>query len=581
MSILTSFGALNPDGTISNAFRTRAIEIYKNFDPYSKQIDLNDLKRYGDWHSQLIDETIGFSMKTLDVPAPLSTIPVFDPSGVAAALKIKEPPLDLATIIASFAAPLASIPALLNIKPNDIPSFLSNLLNLVKPPPIAPAPVYPEIKILSTTGKSAWGGGGTPNYPSQEGFNLAFINALPIAQAQLDIVTKDPSWWASFTPNKLFDTAKQILETVVKPLTQPITSDPIGYIADLNVALTLASEAMAARTAATTVGATKLLKELGAIKGYVTVADIPGFETKLDREALKNNLYKLQSNEKNMVTLFPSRNMSYGDNYALETIYALSEHMYNDKSYRKSNNEDSVTLEVGNITGNTFVSPQGQSIPKGSGWRINPWSETHGGTAFDMAYPMRDKAGNWMSGIENNNATEIKEFSNLSPFKCAGGAHEPYRIEGKLTHDFAAMYEIGRWLFHEWQISLIEKGRLLPWIDDGQKLKLIPYRSILIGSKIYKEFQQWAIKEFGNKWNVGHIDKYKKLKWFTGPGMFIPAEIHEDHMHFQAGRTKIDENLSFEKLELIYRAHPAASEQQYRGTKVNKNFGKGIEEVFI
>ncbi len=577
MSILASFGVLNPDGTVSNASRTRAIEIYKNFDPYAKNIDLNDFKRYGDWHSQLIDGTIGFSMKTLDIPAPLSTIPVFDPSGVAAALKIKEPPLDLATIIASFAVPQASIPALLNIKPNDIPDFLSNLSNLVKPPPVAPAPVYPELKILSTTGKSAWGGGGTSNYPSQEGFNLAFINALPIAQAQLDIVTKDPSWWASFTPNKLFDTAKQILETVVKPLTQPKTSDPIGYIADLNVALTLASEAMAARTAATTVGATKLLKELGAIKGYVTVADIAGFETKLDREALKNNLYKLQSNEKNMVTLFPRRNMSYGDKYALETIYALSEHMYNDKSYRKSNNEDSVTLEVGNITGNTFVGPQGQSIPKGLGWRINPWSETHGGTAFDMAYPMRDKAGNWMSGIENNNATEIKEFS-ATPFKCAGGADEPYRIEGKLTHDFAAMYEMGRWLFHEWQINLIEEGRLLPWIDGGQKL--VPYRSILIGSKIYKEFEPWAIEKFGNKWNVGHIDKYEKLKWVAG-SIFTPANIHEDHMHFQAGRTTIDENLSFKRAELVYRANPSASEKQYRGKKVIKDFGKGPEEVFI
>lgn len=574
MSILSEFGALNPDGTISEAFKAKIIEIYKKNNPDAGEDDLKNLDKYGDWYEQFIDGSIGSSLKTLDLPASTPTIPVFDPSAVASALNLDQPPLDLASIIASFGIPQAALPALLNIKPDDIPDFLNKLPDLVKPPVPAPTPIYPEIKILPTTNEPAFGGNGTPNYPSQEGFNLALINTLVDSQVQFDAVTKNPAYWAAFTPETHFETSKQILEQNLLSTLQPETGNPTGFNAEAAVCVDLLSEAMAVRNAATTVGATKLLSELGKIKGYVT-ADIK--EAPTDGEALKNNLYRLRSNGKNMVVLFPNRNMWYGDQFALDTIYALAEHLYVNTSYR-SPGEDPMTLEVGNITGNTFIDPLGNEVPKGLGWRINPWSKTHGGTAFDMAYPMRDGNGNWMSGIEYNEASGgVEEFKTPSPFKCGGGPGEPYKINGKLTHDFPAMYEIGRWLFHEWQIKLIKEGRLLPWTDNGPKT--VPYRYILTGKKIFEQFDAWATEKYGKNWNTEHIEMYKAEGW-NAFVMFTVEDAHEDHMHINAGRTTVDPDLSYGK-QLVYRANPATSEKQFRGTKIKKDFGSGPETVFV
>jgi len=586
MGILEDFGLLNPDGTITDAFRARAIEIYSENSPSAQGQDLNDTERYGDWQAQLLDGTLGSSCKTLDIEAPVSTIPVFDPSYVAAKLEIEEPPLDLASIIASFAAPQAAIPALLNVKPDDIPEVVQKLPDLVEPPPALPTPVYPEAEVLPTTEQPSWGGDGVPNYPSQEGFNLAFISTLPAAQAQLDVITKDPTWWATFTPDKLFDTAKQVLEANVEPVTQPATSNTDDYNAEKKVVIQLASEAMAARTVATTVGATKLLKELGKIKGYLAVSVE---EQPSDGEALKNNLYRLKSNEKNMVVLFPNRNMSYGDHLALETIYALADHMYQDKSYKKSPDEDPVTLEIGNITGNAYLSPFGKKTgPKGVGWRINPWSPGgHGGMSFDMAYPMRDENGNWMSGLFTNEAgNEIQEFKPPSPYKCGpgGDASTPYYLKTQnqqtLPHDFPAMYEMGRWLYHEWFIGLIKQGRLLPWPGLEKAAKLLPYQFILVGNIIYKKLNAWGIKNIGTNWNTAHVPLYNAVGW-TCIRMFVPEDNHEDHMHAVGCRTTIETSLPPSE-KIVYRVRPQYdTDKGYRGKEVKKDFGSGKETVFV
>ena len=575
MGILESFGALNEDGTLTDAFKARALELYKKYNPGAQDID--DQEKYTDWYKQLLDGTLAYSCQTLDVPAPVSTIPVFDPSYVATQLEIEQPPLDLASIIASFAVPQAAIPALLDIKPDDIPSILKKLPDLVQPPPAAPEPKLPPVEILPSTGQPSFGGDGTPNYPSQEGLNLALINSLPSAQLALDAITKDPTWWATFTPDKLFETAKGVLNPIATAATTPETSDPSGWNADVSVCVDLAAEAMAARTVATTVGGTKLLEKLGEIKGYVTkkVDEAPK-----DGEALKNNLYRLKTNEKNMALLFPNRDMSYGDNLAIETIYALANHMYENTSYRDPN-EDPVTLEIGNITGNTSKSVFGADIPEGLGWRNNPWSPGgHGGMSFDMAYPMRDENGEWMSGMAINESTgEIEEFKPPSPFKCVGNdAGLPFKINGKLPHDFPAMYEIGRWMYHEWFIGLIKEGRLLPWSDGFQKR--LPYMFILMGKEIYKEFNVWAINNHGIDWNTAHVSMYKSEGWHADQ-MFGSEKNHEDHMHVVGCRTRVDTSLSAGE-KVVHRVYPARdTKKEWKGQKVQKDFGTGPETIFI
>ena len=541
MTILQTFGAKNVDGTPSDAARERFITLYEEYskngesslpfpcipktkpNPYHVN-DLRDSKRYSAWHKRWIDGAYKSVLETLDGEQSFA-IPIFDPTGVAGAMGMEIPELDLASIIGSFAVPQAAVPALLKVKPNDIPNFLDSLAGLVSGVPSPPVPKLPPLPTLN--GKVLFGGNGTPGYPSLEGYNLAFFSGIPTAFAALMQEIAKPDWWLDFTPAKLFEAS---CKAVQKISPAPSTNAP-SYQASVAALTTMTSEAMAANAAGKIVGATALLQKLGEKKGYLVKQTET---TDLDKEAMLNNLYRLQSNEINMAVLFPQRNMSYGDQFTLDTIYALADHLNKDTSYRASESEESVTLEVGNITG--------QDKKYSRGWRYNPWSKSHGGTSFDMAYPMRE-GGAWTSGVADNNVSEGIEQGEpgSTPFKTGIPLDptSPFKINGSLAQDFPTMYEIGRWLFHDWMPSLIAEGKLLPWTAAG--MKVIPYRTIIIGIQIAKEFFPWAAAKYGNHWNSAHVKLYKPYNWqLVVEAMFITAPYHEDHIHFAGQRTSLE-----------------------------------------
>jgi hypothetical protein len=568
MTILQAFGARNPDGTPSPAARERYITLYEEYsqngesslpfpcipktepNPYHVN-DLRDVEKYEAWHSRWIDGAYKSVLETLDGDQGF-VIPVFDPTGVAAAMGMDIPDLDLASIIGSFAVPQAAVPALLQVKPPDIPDFLSGLGNLVKPP-IPPIPKLPEIPKLPD-GTFLFGGDGIPGFPSLEGFNLAFFTSIPNAFGSLLEQIANPGWWATFTPAKLFEAACKAIQEIAPA---PSTDDAPSYQASVAALTTMAGEAMAAHAAGKIVGATALLQKMGEKKGYLVKKTET---TDLDKEAMLNNLYRLQSNEINMAVLFPQRNMSYGDQFTLDTIYALADHLNIDTSYRSSEDEESMTLEVGNITGKDKV----------SGWRNNSWSRSHGGTSFDIAYPMRD--GGWISGVAQNNVLEgsAEGSINSSPFKCGqpGNASVPFTINGKLAHDFPAMYEIGRWLFHDWMPRMISENRFLPWTDGGPRI--VPYRTILIGLKVGAEFSSWAEKKYGTNWNTSHTSLYKGPWKLNSSAMFTlygdnkkKEPAHEDHMHFAGQRTRCESGPNGK----VYRCNPQYEKDSRYTTK--------------
>lgn len=107
------------------------------------------------------------------------------------------------------------------------------------------------------------------------------------------------------------------------------------------------------------------------------------------------------------VKLFDGRNLHWGQPETIEAIVALGRE-FSARGFK---------VEVGNITGPT---------------RKNPYSKTHHGGPFDLAYPFKDGA----SGAKD----------------AAGHTDAPYRLSADATAeevaaiDFARLFEILSWL---------------------------------------------------------------------------------------------------------------------------------------
>ena len=597
MGYLVSFGALGQDGNPSEAGIERAISIHEEYtkngkidlpfecvpktEPNPNPPDLRDKEKYKDWYNRWIYGTYKSILNTLE-GEPNAACPVFDPTGVAAKLNLPVPDLDLASIIASFAVPPAVLPVLLNIKPNDIPSFLEKLPKLISPPKIPipelpPLPKLPDyaLNLPATPGLPPipptppvpgvlFGGQGVPGYPSREGFNLALFTSIPKVFTSILEEVINPAWWLDFTPVKMFELA---CKSTQKIMPQPLTSYPVSYQANVAMITTLMSEAMAAKIVGEVIAGNTLLRIMGAKKGYQTRKEP---KTDKDGEALLNNLYRLQPNELNLAVLFPQRTYYYGDQHTIDMIQALAAHMYKETSYRKSPSEESVTVEIGNITGKQGEQKSGDNggfKPANPGWRHNPWSSGHGGGSYDSAYPMRDASGNWMSGVSDNEVTDgtsMGETGN-SPFRHGGNAAIPFRIDGKLVHDFPAMYEMARYVYYDWLFNLAKDGRLVKWVGSEAKVS-IPLRTILIGKEIMKEFSKWGRDKFGVNW----IAQPKYPQGYEGNyAMFEEWQSHEDHMHWNCNRTTIDITKTNERGTTVYKCR-SAPEKLFRYEIVSK-----------
>jgi len=560
MTIMTAFGAKNPDGSVSDAAREKAIKTYESYsqngtldlpfecipkvdpNPYHNP-DLRDREKYAEWHARWIDGTYKSILDSLDGDQNF-VLPVFDPTGVAAKLNLKIPNLDLPSIIASFGVPFVAVPALLNIKPLDVPNFVPKLNGLIGIPNIPKPPPLPQI----------------PEFPGVDSFNLSLYSAIPEIFKNLMVEIGNPGWWANFTPTKLFEVSCKVVQKIM-PASQ--TSFPSSYQANVATITTLTSEAVAAKMAGELVGATALLRIMGEKKGYLAKKTTE--PTSLDAEALLNNLYRLQSNEVNLAVLFPQRQYYYGDQFTIETIQECAQHMFTDISYRASAAEEPLTFETGNITGKD----------KDKGWRWNPWSKTHAGASFDCAYPMKDENGARISGIANTQILEGAQEGKPgeTPFKCNGDPNKPYMIKGKLAHDLPAIYELGRWLFYDWIPQMIQDKRLIPWTENGPKV--IPFRTILIGNEIYKKLNEWALKEKGSNWNFAN-GKINNLGWTNiAYSIFTAQNAHEDHMHWAGQRTSIDAELT-SKLDgkTVHRCYPG-NETSFRYKEAKKEIDDG------
>jgi hypothetical protein len=674
-TIMQNFGVLNPDGTISDVARQKLIDYHQQYsengqldlpfectpkgkpNPYHNA-DLGNKEKYKAWHDRWIDGFYKTLVDALDKPASSTTfmLPIFDPTGVAAALNLPIPDLSFPAILGAFAMPIPACAAALDIKVDKLPDFTASLFKLIKVPPKLPG--IPEIPVpVLPSGDLLF----SPPLISLQGFNIAFFKAL-LPGVLLSFITDiaKPDFWISFTPAKLFEGACKAVQAAIPP---PETSLPTEYLNNTSMITVAAADLIAARAANEIVGATTLLKILGQQRGY-TKHKQPN--TTKDQEALLNNLVKfkdgLDGGQQNTYFIFPKRESWYGDQFTIDTINALAKHLQDTNIVVGTSNINGVikqtayplkdgsnqtfTLQIGNMTLKETKGVYG-FIKKEPGWRFNHYSKTHAGSSFDCAYPMRDPDTKlWISGIGDNATTagfveeeDVKNSAELmSPYlagnttvKGYSSAYEPYTVPGNpgkidpillpaykktplseedkkalkdaqevinatpngppeagdeeaaaqqqaaaaaaqatidkmnpplsqidvkdfsikggvLPHDFAVMFEMGRWIYNDWIPKLMDEGRLLVWNHKNQaateKIKFCPIPFIIIGIKIYHVFSYWAsayIKQA--KKNEGPLDKpiaiYKGYGWNVdyGKGMFATHKAHEDHMHWTINRS--------------------------------------------
>ena len=655
ITIMQNFGVLNPDGTISDAAREKLIDFHQQYskngqlnlpfkctpkgepNPYHNP-DLGNKEKYKAWHDRWIDGFYKTLVDALDKPATNTTfmLPIFDPTGVAAALGLPIPNLSFPAILGAFVMPIPACAAALDIKTEKLPEFTASLFKLIKVPPKLPG--IPEIPVpVLPSGDLLF----SPPLISLQGFNIAFFKAL-LPGILLSFITDiaKPDFWISFTPTKLFEGACKAVQAAIPP---PATSLPAEYLNNVNMITIATADVIAARAASEIVGATTMLKILGEQRGYRKNQQPP---TTLDQEANLNGLTKFldgnDGGEENTRFIFPNRNSWYGDQFTIDTINALAKHMrdtpFTQGEYNVGNTKriqtyslrDSInnplTLYIGNIT---LKENKHLFADKPAGWRFNHHSRTHAGSSFDCAYPMKvpptngideNNGSRWISGVGDNATTigDVEEegydsISKGSPYlggettgKGYSSANQPYTVDGKiptvleaayksapastdierqaqtnvptedeikkkeeaikkheiqttikggiLPHDFAAMYEMGRWLFHDWLPMLMKDKRLLQW-DSSQEnpvlLKTCPVQEILIGEKIFHIFSAWtnAFIKFGGKIGEGALNipnaKYAEIGWkntknFSAHSslMFGTHPNHEDHMHWKIKRSK-------------------------------------------
>jgi hypothetical protein len=655
ITIMQNFGVLNPDGTISDVARQKLIDYHQQYsengqldlpfectpkgkpNPYHNA-DLGNKEKYKAWHDRWIDGFYKTLVDALDKPASSTTfmLPIFDPTGVAAALNLPIPDLSFPAILGAFAMPIPACAAALDIKVDKLPDFTASLFKLIKVPPKLPG--IPEIPVpVLPSGDLLF----SPPLISLQGFNIAFFKAL-LPGVLLSFITDiaKPDFWISFTPAKLFEGACKAVQAAIPP---PETSLPTEYLNNTSMITVAAADLIAARAANEIVGATTMLKILGQQRGYRKNQQPP---TSLDQEANLNGLTKFldgeNGGEENTRFIFPNRNSWYGDQFTIDTINALAKHMretpYTQGEYTSWTNKINIetrtyslrdstnaplTLYIGNITlkeDKLFF--KGENGPP-AGWRFNHFSRTHAGSSFDCAYPMKIPPENavdsnvgsrWLPGIADNATTigdvqeeEITSISKGSPYlggeltsKGYSSADQPYTVEGIppktletayktapattsiekqaawniptadeiktanennkngkvkstikgiLPHDFAAMYEMGRWLFHDWLPMLKNDGRLLEWNstqNNPQQLKTCPIQGILIGEKIFHIFSAWTnvyIKS-GGKTGEGALNvpaaMYENLGWKNQHVSLIYGihPNHEDHMHWKIKRSR-------------------------------------------
>jgi len=589
-TVMTTFGVRNSDGSVSDIARKRIIDYHQQFsqigkinlnfecvpnikpDPfYNPNLANKDL--YPDWHKRWIDDVFSSLLDTLDrsINQRSFLIKVFDPTGVADVLSRPKIDLGLAGMIGAFAMPIPVVANLLLVPPPEVIAFNSNLIGLINPQP------------TTITGKPPQG---QENFASLQEFNSKFIiGAVPQIFSKLISVIGKENWWLNFTPEKLFKASCQIVQEITKNLLLDPGDNFAEYQTNLATIKTVTADIIAVSAAHVVVGATNLIKILGNYRGYIKYNEPKMSE---DQEAALNNLVRLQDNGSKLTVNFTKRKAYYGDSFTVETIQKMAEHMSFTDNIQGSKNPISLKdntnsffkLEVGNIT---RKEPAG-----GLGWRYNQWSHSHGGASFDTAYPMKQD-GKWLSGIENNLISQNMEegLPGETPYRCGnsssnkyGSPNIPFLIPGQqpdylkkayadaqigegqvLPHDFAAMYEMARWLFHDWIPELIQKNIIVQELTTGNNP---PFGGILVGENIFKVFNAWCKHNFGELWNFEHQALYKKLKWGSVTPMFFKYVSHEDHMHFVGNRTDI---IGINDTKNIYLCHhhPEGNYENYPG----------------
>jgi len=580
-----NFGTLKKDENgelqVTDEARTKYIKIWKELaaqgsetsQPLNFIPELENREKFGDWHKKWIDGPYKDMLIALNLE-PQFLLPVFDPTGVAAKLGMEVPDLDMLTIVGSFAMPPVATPAMLNIGPTDIPSFLPKLLGLVVPSPLpVPNVKFPEIPSIYVGPLEL---PGALNFPSNWSFRFTTMTNLPTMFSGLlgDLV--DLGFWASFTPFKLVDLTTKAVSAVFP---KPQTSNPSTFNVNVATLSKMSGEAVAPAITSVMVGGAGLNQQMGKQLEYISGSQAT---TPTDTKALLNNLTRVKD-QPGLKVYFKHREISYADQYTVDLLAAVTAHMQSDTSYRKSPNETPITLEVGNITG----------------WdRTNNWSDTHGGSSFDFAYPMRDESGNWMSGM-NLDHPVTKELSlgekGETPYKCVNGsAEDPWRLSnGALAHDFPALYEIARYIFWDWQTKLVEEDRIASWPPKGSLTP--PLKTILIGRKIYKKFLDWVGV---NKKSLKQPDynnfnrKYRNSATYMfqpygqgSPNEFEPDPAdptkrrrvgfgesgHEDHLHFTIVRTStiLSGESGYDANKIIYKVAGGTTDHIKKTTEAN------------
>lgn len=557
-------------------------------DPIPYQTDIEDREKYPSWHKRWIDGTYKSVLETLNVP-PNALIPIFDPTGLAVKLKRPIPDISLPELFASLAAPQIFLPKFFDIRPKDIPKFLKDISDLiVKPEDIVPLPKLPEIPQIIIPGYEPQFlnvGLEKPTFPkgitSLYAFDYQLITNIP--NMFLELLGELMKYnWLNFNPNSIAEIgcksfAKVLPQPSVPPAPPeykgPIPTTPYvpSYMASLLTIQIESAPAAADAAAASVLCAAGLLRLIngtpksgkekrnegisinsspfdifyGGPRNQDVIRTVRVDKDPDDEKAYLNGLQKIEPRTCLGVVL-PKRKMIYADPITKLMLEGLAEHMYTSTSYRRPG-DSPLVIEVGNITGWNRINTSG--------------SRGHQGASVDIAYPMRDENGKWMSGIRDDSSIS-RESPTLdrigTPFK--GKPNTPLTLDdGNLPHDFEALYEMARWIFHVFQPDLVKNNKIEPWFpyqnfelkkaDGGGSIpkktnKQAPILAIIIGTKIYKQFSEWAKKTKGGNWNAAHpsLAEWNVLGMFSEQGIKeLTSEqnsnLHEDHVHITGYRS--------------------------------------------